>query len=152
MHGAAGNVPGHEDPYDPYDDPPGVPEPTYLTTTHMGTVEWQPTWPAETKHDEEDNDVFSSLFSDLNLPIAAMAQTVGLSVDAGRNSVSILENPSASNGYALIVDFNDYEGGADLYTVQLNYTPVPLPPSALLLGSGLLGLLAVRGRCRGHRD
>ena len=30
--------------------------------------------------------------------------------------------------------------------LECNITPVPIPPSVFLLGTGLLGLLALRGR------
>jgi hypothetical protein len=43
-------------------------------------------------------------------------------------------------------DYEHSEGGPMLFEYQLKATSVPLPPSIVLLGSGLLGLLAFRKR------
>jgi hypothetical protein len=112
-------------------DVPGSPFPTYLTTAHMGRVAWNPDWPGG-GFGGHDNIQDSSVYSGFNLPLAAVSQTVKVvswSVDQtrdGLHGVTISQQPSASNGYKLIVDFDDLEpGGAAWYTVTLDYFPAP---------------------------
>jgi len=136
-HNLSWTVPGWE--------PPLSDAPTTLTTADMGAVEWHPAWTGYT------GDQWSDQFTGLNLPLAALDQTVGFTGVVVRHDAFISQQPSASNGYALIVDFDDGPpGGAAYYTVRLDYTPgvvVPVPATLALLGPSLLGL-AVWGRKR----
>jgi hypothetical protein len=127
-------------------------DPTTITTFDMGSFNWYPSWDEGTY-----GDVFSNIFIGLNHPLPAGPQTIDLMVTEqrppddpeGQGIVSIHQYPLSSNNYTLIVKFDDAEPpGAAWYTVQLEVNPVPLPGSILLLGSGLLGLLALRGRRR----
>jgi hypothetical protein len=109
---------------------PGSPFPTYLTTADMGKVAWTPTWP-DGGYGGHENLQDSSIYTGLNLPLAAVSQTVQVvswSVDQireGQHSVTISQQPSSSNNYKVIVDFDDLEpGGAAWYTVTLDYIPV----------------------------
>jgi hypothetical protein len=117
------------------------PQPTYLTTIDMGTVAWHPVWP--NGHGYQD---VSNPFTSLNQGLAAIAQTVTLDPVAVRSQAYIVQQPDAGNGYTLKVLFNDDSwGGAAWYDIKLNYAAAaPLPGTAVLLGSGLLGLLGWR--------
>jgi hypothetical protein len=133
-HNLAWTVPGWE--------PPLSDVPTTLTTADMGAVEWHPAWTGYT------GDQLSDQFTGLNLPLAAVDQIVSFTPIAVRWDAFISQQPSAANAYTLIVDFNDNPpGGADYYTVRLDYTPVPLPGALALAGPSLLGIM-IWGRKR----
>jgi hypothetical protein len=128
-HNISWTVPGWESPLSD--------QPTTLKTADMD-VQWHPKWLGYTGNQ------WSDQFTGLNQAMAAIDQTVSFSW-SGRQNAFISQQPSAGNNYTLIVDFDDNApGGAFWYTATLGYTPVPLPPSALLLGSGLLGLAGWR--------
>jgi len=130
-------VPGKEDGHD---------DPTNLTTVDMGTVPWYPTWLLPFDQEQD-----SSQFTGLNLPLAAVDQIVGFTPIAVRYDAFISQQPSAANAYTLIVDFNDNPiGGADYYTVRLDYTAVPIPGTLALLGPSLLGLVFWRRKSIFH--
>lgn len=145
-HNIAWSVPGWE-PVDADSDPPNFP--TTLMTADMGSVDWYPVWntidPGTGYPAAWEN--WSDQFTGLTLAMAAVDQVVGLNLISGRNTAFIFQQPAATNAYTLIVDFDDYyQGGAAWYTVQLDYTPVPLPGAVWLLGSGLLGLVGLHLR------
>lgn len=124
---------------------PGNSQPTYLTTVDMGTVNWIPNWPSGTSTGD-----LSDPFTSLDKALAALAQTVTIDYISVREEVTIIEQPSAGNSYTLKVLFNDDNTlGSAWYSVRLNYEPAagppaPLPGTMMLLGSGLMGLLAWR--------
>ena len=129
-HNISWTVPGWETPL--------ADAPTTLTTADMGVVDWYPGWT------NYFGDQWSDQFTGLNLAMAAVDQTVGFSF-TGRENAFISQQPSAGNSYTLIVDFDDNApGGAAWYTVCLDYQPVPVPPSVLLLGVGLLSLAGLQ--------
>lgn len=141
----------------------GLNLPTTLTTADMA-VDWYPNWP----NGIEEN-VFSDTFTGLNRPLAAIDQNVSLSYndqevrysvpngewwDFYYTLIYIAQQPSAANNYTLIIVFDDdpYYGHWP-YSATINYiagdyisgaSTVPLPPTVLLLGSGLLGLAGWR--------
>jgi len=97
---------------------PNSPFPSYLTTADIGTVAWSPIWPGG-GYGPHDNIQDSSIYSRLDLPLAAVSQTVSIvswSVDQnreGQHGVNISQQPSSSKNYKLIVDFDDLEPGGD---------------------------------------
>ena len=125
-HNVTYNAPGYESPYG---DPPA---PTYLTTKHLKTVAWTPgTWSSGTSGNTD-----SDHFTGLSAPLAAVDETVTLTVKHARGPVTIYQQPSAAGVYRLIVDFNDESSeGASWYEVSLEYTPgVPLQLLGVLEG------------------
>jgi probable HAF family extracellular repeat protein len=112
-HNLSYSAPGYEDPYG---DPPA---PTYLKTKNMKTVAWTPgNW----SHGTSGNTT-SGKFTGLSAPLGGVEQTVTLTAKHVRESAFIFQQPLASNGYTLIVDFDDRSSSsADWYEVSLEYT------------------------------
>jgi hypothetical protein len=82
-------------------------------------------------------------YSDKDDPILSLADT-GLPGDFNKNIVVIDEvGPEGNNG-AIYTPGEGGPGAADFAVQYQIISDVPLPPSALLLGSGLLGLLGLR--------
>ena len=106
----------------------GVNLPTTISTTLNGApvltnYNWIPDWPYPPPNELYFVNAFSSIFSDLspNLPDSSM--TVTLTPIQARDSVSIVQSPSASNNQTLIVEFNDDPSpGAAYYEVLLTIT------------------------------
>ena len=72
----------------------------------------------------------------MSIPSTAVGQFYGFIADTPFTGVSL-------------VDHNDISGGGFQETyalVDMAVCPVPVPPTALLLGSGLLGLVGLRFR------
>jgi len=87
-------------------------------------------------------------YSDKDDPILSLADT-GLPGTFNTNLVVISEvGPEGNNG-AIYTPGEGGPGAADFPVQYQIISDVPLPPSALLLGSGLLGLLGLR-RFRKH--
>jgi probable HAF family extracellular repeat protein len=104
-------APGYEAPYG---DPPA---PTYLATKNMKSVAWNPAWPSGTY-----GDTTSDKFMGLSAPLAAVDQPVTLTTKHARGPVTIIDQPSAGNGYRLVIDFNDESfDSAYWYEVSLEY-------------------------------
>ena len=106
-------------------------EPTLISTvvgsqTMMSNVAWVPTWPepppAEIRYPAN-----SSVFTELTPPLPAdKDQPITLNPITARGSVSMVEYPTASNGFALLVEFNDDAlGGAAWYDVSLSFGRAP---------------------------
>ena len=113
--------------------------------TTINGNDWTPVWPEEGRNDFCDCDSSSS--SGLFEAIPSSAQIVTLDSLDSPGPVTILEQPSSSNDYKLIVEFDDYNrGGASWYNIKLTYSEVPLPAGAWLFGSALVSLFAVRKR------
>lgn len=117
--------------------------PTVITTSAMNQVEWYPVWPQEAIGPSVE--AYSSVFTGLTPPLPADGQPLLLTALNARGSVSIVEQPSLANAYALVLEFNDVPiGSAVWYEVCVSDSgcPVPTPATALLLGPSLLGLAA----------
>jgi len=126
--------------------------PTYISTVDMGSsIEWNPWSKGGGYATDYSGDQLSNIYTGLNLPLPASDQIVTLKVTEQRDSddasVSIIQYPLLSNGYTLIVEFDDWvDAGAAWYTVEVTTSPVPLPGSLLFLGTGLLYLAHFRRR------
>jgi len=77
----------------------------------------------------------------VNAPLPMQDGTLRIVREAGRGSVSVVQEPTAQNGYTAIVRIVDGEGGADMYRLSAYYTP---------LNSGRYGRNDNRGRGQGR--
>jgi hypothetical protein len=126
---------------------------TILTTTLDGATDlnayaWTPTWPDGTGYG-----AYSSTFSGLIPALPMENMTVVLDVEQARSMLTLVQLPSASNGYTTIVEFNDDAPASDaLYEGKLTFTSsaVPEPSTFVLsfLSLGLLGGFVAARRCR----
>jgi hypothetical protein len=71
--------------------------------------------------------------------------TVRIAVTNGRGNVSVVQQPSSSNGYTSIIRLMDRGGGADAYRVTAYWTPAST-------GSGGRGVLPGRGAENGTEN
>ena len=106
------------------------------------------------------NAVFTNPQSYVSLDIINTGATATFTVFAysdvftGDLGSVVLSNLAAGNegtvsltfsGMKSILVLSDQPTNSKAFAIDtVNYTPVPLPPSALLLGSGLLGLVGLR--------
>lgn len=128
-------------------DIPGVEgghdDPTWITTTFNGITNlnsyaWYPTWTNGASPG------FSSTFANLlpSLP-SQTPSNIQMQIIAARESMTLIQEPSATNAYTTIVEFDDdMQLGPDYYEVLLSYSFVAAsnPPPGLDIGfyAGLL--------------
>ena len=134
---------------------------TRISTFQNGTqvlndVVWNPVWSASPL-----SDVFTGL-SPAFLSNVTSFDSGALHLYDVRGDVIVDQWPAPGNGYEMQITFYDapspvhpdvWYAGAYKYHigVQVSYTPaapVPIPAAAWLLGSGLLGMAAVRRRMK----
>ena len=112
-----------------------------LTTTNNGVTvlnnyAWTPTWPNGSGYGD-----YSSTFTGLYPGLPIQNQTVELTVEQARWSLTLLQLPLITNGYTTIVEFNDNPPPGDaLYQARLTFT-TPIPAAIWLVGSALVGLI-----------
>jgi hypothetical protein len=56
-------------------------------------------------------------------PLPQQEGTVRVAVNAGRGDVSVIQQPTAANGYTAVVRIFDRSGGADVYRLATYFTP-----------------------------
>lgn len=122
--------------------------------TYFNDVAWTPSWPGHPAPDEiRVFGVTSALYTGLTPALPNGPMTVSLAnLTIGRGPVTIVQYPDAANAYTLKIEFNDNDVGlpatsyAGWYTVQLDVSPVPEPPSYALwlVALGLAGVGARR--------
>jgi Ca2+-binding RTX toxin-like protein len=119
----------------------GLNEPTVVTTTvdgerRLDQQEWIPEWsapPPDEIRQEERSSIFHGL--DPRLPDAPV--DVRLEVLQAREQLTILDLPSADNGYALTLDFDDnVPGGHDWYEARVTVFEHAGSDDVLLGGAG----------------
>jgi hypothetical protein len=95
----------------------GVNEPTIVNG-----YQWLPVWPDVPNEENRECNCFSDRL-ELNQPLLPKAQVpVSLDPIAARGIVEIVEQPSAANNYALVVEFNDNDIGASAdYEILLSF-------------------------------
>ncbi len=118
--------------------PPGIPANENLPTALNGTS-WYPAWPANNCQD-----CWSSIFRNLCPTLAASSTAAAVNKVDGRDSVNIVQQPSAGNNYTLIVDFSDTDPGADDYIADITYDSDPCAAASIpTLNQWALGAMAI---------
>lgn len=144
----------------------GKNEPTYITevvdgVTTLNNYAWVPAWPSDAP-DEVRYQATSSTFTGLAPGLPSQDMDVQFTALQARSSLTMLQYPSSTNNYTIMLDFNDDPVGSDAwYTAQLKIfysTPVVPPPvlstpstpepgaTSLIAAIGISGLLVVRRR------
>jgi hypothetical protein len=92
--------------------------------TFFDGVAWDPVWPDVPDCENRFcGGCFSSVFSGLQTSIPNSDFTPVLDLIQSRGFTSIVEYPSAGNGYRVVIEFNDDPpGGADWYEVDLRFS------------------------------
>jgi hypothetical protein len=91
-----------------------------IVESQFGQVEWQPEWP-EPPPAQIRYEAFSSILtSGMNI-VPAQERRWRLTKISGRGEVHVVAQPSAANGYRLIVEFNDnVPVGSSFYRVRFD--------------------------------
>ena len=132
-------------------------KPTVISTqlngvTIMDGVEWIPQWSAPPP-DRINSEGFSSIFTDLapGLPLAELSLQL-IEIES-RGATTMVELPTAANGFSTVIDFNDNSLGAlEIYIAPLEFdfvTEANEPGVVAVLGLGFLGLAFSRRKRRG---
>ncbi len=89
---------------------------------------WMPKWPKELETDlYTDSDTFNRIASPL--PRAAVEATIRQL--KGNGLVSVIQQPTESNDYTLVVEFDDHDHpGASDYVAEIHFPSTPAPVSA----------------------
>lgn len=125
--------------------------------TRINGRSWYPQWSGDPR---DCNGCYSSTFDGVSPAISAVDQTVTFNAIQARENLSILQQPSAGNGYTLILDFNDNNtGGGAWYVLDLDVpyvdeTPVVTPQAVpslsewgmilLMAATAIAGMFAMR--------
>ena len=123
----------------------GLDEPTYFSMDLNGTrvmddVRWTPSW-STSAPDEIRREEWSSTFLGLAVKLPSEPQTLTLTNVQVRGTASIVSNPTDTNQYTTIIEFDDNPTGAhDWYEIRLSYSfqSVPTPATILIPLTALL--------------
>ncbi|SMC61039.1 VCBS domain-containing protein [Polynucleobacter kasalickyi] len=99
----------------------GVDVPTVISVVQNGVLvssyNWMPTWTGLEANFRGHG--FSDVLDLATLPYVEDATNINLTVQHARCTVAVFEEPSVSNGWKSVIEFNDPAGGADWYDVSL---------------------------------
>lgn len=89
--------------------------------TLIGGVAWWPAWPdTPTCENRDCGGCTSDVWNGTPAPLPLVPSTAHIVVQSARGAVTILEQPSAANGFRVVLEFDDnYLGGAAWYDVDL---------------------------------
>ncbi len=90
-------------------------EQNYETVVNGGA--WYPSWPSSGENRSCNCDSSSLSIA----PLAARATTATVTKTSGRGTITIVEQPTAANGFALKISYDDPLGGADWYEALIVY-------------------------------
>ena len=105
--------------------------------TRINSSSWYPQWSGDPR---DCNGCYSNTFNGVSPAISAVDQAVSVNAIQVRESLSIVQQPAAGNGYTVILEFNDnVTGGGAWYVVDLDVpfvddTPVVKPQAVPSLG------------------
>lgn len=101
---------------------------TPIEPTLLGSTLWYPNWPDTQSCENRDCNCSSDVFHGLAPSLPAADFSVVLHVLQSRGATAIAEYPSASNGWRVVVEFDDSgPGGAEWYEVDVEVVPVTPP-------------------------
>jgi hypothetical protein len=94
--------------------------------TIINGIAWYPKWPDRRNTQNQDCNCYSDVLSGVSPAIPSRAAKVTLRTIRSRGETTILQQPSAANGYTLIIEFNDNpQGGSDDYVVAVDFARPP---------------------------
>lgn len=96
--------------------------------TWLNGQPWYPQWPDEDDCENRDCDCDSSQYTMLMPALPSEPFNVVLEAVDCRDTCSIVEYPSAGNGYRVVLEFDDPDGGSGDYWVNLIFRKAPPPP------------------------
>jgi hypothetical protein len=89
-----------------------------LPTRFNDSVVWLPIWPDQPTIENRDCNCRSDVFTGVTPAIPHQAVEARFN---GRNGGTVVQSPSASNDFTLILEFNDTAGAAASYIVSLDW-------------------------------
>jgi hypothetical protein len=99
----------------------------------MDHVDWIPEWPAPPPDDIR-YEAFSSIYSPLSPAMPQSEMSVALDSLEARGAITLVQSPTAANGYTTVLEFNDdWWGSHATYRARLTYSVVPEPPRPPLI-------------------
>ena len=114
-----------------FDDAAPGREGSSVLSTFINGIEWIPGWPDQLSTENRDCECASSIFEGLDPALADDQVGVELEILRARGEVSIVETPSVDNGFTLVIEFTDPQGGPDWYEVRINHQSQVTTASAI---------------------
>ncbi|MBI5365310.1 MAG: hypothetical protein HZA53_19185 [Planctomycetes bacterium] len=93
-----------------------------IQPTYLGVAAWLPNWPDASTCENRFCNCSSDVFTGLVPSLPSASFTAVLHLVQVRNQCTIVEFPTAANGYRVVIEFDDNPwGGADWYEVVLEF-------------------------------
>jgi hypothetical protein len=106
---------------------------------------WYPTWPDVPDPENRDCGCYSSTYHNLSpalasadIPIEVTVISPGPGERPDGTLVSVIEQPSASNDYTAVVEFDDPSGGSWWYNINITYSGTELKSVPTLSEWGMM--------------
>lgn len=90
--------------------------------TILNSHNWYPTWSIPDDQLRDCGGCTSSVYHNLSPALATDGANIQLAIIDVRDYVSIYQQPSETNGYTAIVEFNDPDGGAYWDEINITYS------------------------------
>ena len=95
-----------------------------IQPTKLNGVDWLPTWPDVPTVENRDCNGCVSTATELPIAVPRVPSKTTLNEVKVRRPQSIVQAPSATNDYELIVEITDFgQGGGDSYIVEIDVVP-----------------------------
>ena len=92
--------------------------------TIINGVEWFPTWPDVPDPENRCGECYSSVFTGVSPPLPPTKMDVELVPIQSRFETSVVQYPTPSNGYSLVIEFNDNRPWVPIGTLQRSSSPM----------------------------